>query len=213
MQAPEAMHRGVLEADLDRARDVHVALAGRASGRRWPKLGNQLVGVEAPHHHVAFLGSSAAFTAAVHTEITLGESVPAIVGKLHQFAHQVGMIVLAVRGQPHDLVFLAERVEPDVLAQRGVEEAKAIGQVDFVENVDPVTLAPRRHHRNEIARCVIGESGGEGFERRTIIGRSDVGEVVLDRYGLETNFGRVFVANLGKPVEHRDRRVRAPQVG
>ena len=149
------MHRGILEPDLDRTRDVPFAPPDHAAFGRRPEFGNQLVRVEAPHDDVAFLARGPALAAAMHPEIALGQTVPAVFGKLDQLAHQVGEAVLAIGGQSHDLVFLAERIEADVLAQRGVEEPEAVGQPDLIEHLDPVALASRRHHRDEIARRVV----------------------------------------------------------
>ena len=213
MQPTETMHRGIFKPHLDRARDIpftlrdHPARCGRTEFR------DQLVGIEPAHYDVPVFARGAAFAAAVHAEIALGQLEPTVIRQHHQLTHHVGEAVFAIGREAHDLVFLAERIEADVLAQGGVKEPEAVGQGHPVEHLDTVAFATRGHHGHEIARRIVREPGGHALERRTIIRRCDVRQMVFDGNGLEPDPGRIFVADGGEPIQHRQRFTRTPPVG
>ena len=75
-----------------------------------------------------------------------------------QFAHEIHLRWLAVGRQTHDLVFLAEPLEADELAQRRVKKSQRMRHVHAVEDFYFVVAATREHRRGEVARTVVGKA-------------------------------------------------------
>jgi hypothetical protein len=59
-----------------------------------------------------------AFATVVHPKVARTEPKPALRRRAHEPPHRLAMAVLAVGGEPHHLVLVAELVEADELAER-----------------------------------------------------------------------------------------------
>src|ERR1700722_16274033 len=103
---------------------------------------------------------------------------------------------LAVGGEPHDLVFLAEFAEPYELAQRRVKKSERMRHRDAIEDFDFIFPATRGHRRGEIAGTVVRKS------RRLVevarkIRAGDVREMMFDARDLKPAIRFVRAANFG----------------
>jgi len=124
---------------------------------------------------------------------------------------------LAVGGEAHHLVLVAEAEEAQVLGDGGVEEPQRVREVDAVEDAQVAASPDRRHRRDEVAEAVDREAH-RPLERRAEEGRAEVGEVVLDR--IETGrpapeclrHALLERAHLGEVPHPRDGAPAAPRV-
>ena len=87
---------------------------------------------------------------------------------------------LAVGGEAHHLVLVAEAQEAQILGDRRVEEAERVGEMDAVEHLDRVA-APQGHHGGDEVAEAVHRQAHRLVERRAVEGGRHVGEVVLDR--------------------------------
>lgn len=185
VQAVHAVHRHLLEPHLAAPRQVLLPLRERLGAL--PRLPAQQLAelgrVEREHVHEVFGGLEVAAPAVRHREIPAAEVEPAVLVDDEQLLHLLVVLVLAVRREAHYLVFLAEAVEADELADGRVEEADRDGQRHAVEDLDLRAGARRRHQAREVAGAVVRERAG-ALERRAVVGAGQMGEVVLDVHEL-----------------------------
>ena len=165
-QLVHTVHRRFLEPYLYGTRYVLLALADWFGALAWgAKSFHDLIAVKPAHDEVVAVIHRAALATFVHSEITRLQPKPTLAVQQHEFAHQVGVLVFAVRRQAHHLVFFAEFVKTNVLAKCRVEETEAVRQMHTVEYFDARAFATRRHGAHKVAGGVIRETGREAFER------------------------------------------------
>ena len=115
---------------------------------------------------------------------------------------------LAVGGEAHHFVFVAEFPEAEILRERGVIHAERMRESDFAEVLHARAFAQRPHGAGEIAEAVGGKDGGT-FERRDKIGAGEMCGVMFDAMKLRLDFfrrsfegcGEIFV-NSGESFHH-----------
>src|SRR5579864_2123614 len=103
---------------------------------------------------IVSIGDDAAFGAA---EVVQVEPEQAVGQKGEHFPQPVGIFRLTIRGQSHDLVFVAIVREAEQLGKGGVKNADAVGEVDRIEYGDLVTLPRADHGSGEVARTIYRE--------------------------------------------------------
>ena len=132
-----------------------------------------------------------------HREEFLAEAKPAVFRQLQEPAHHGGMLVIAVGCQPHHLVFLAESVESDGLADRRVEKPQAVGHEHPVEHLYAGTLAACSHHACEVSRSVEGKPSRQAFERGAVVGARYVREMMFNQSRFKAGNCRIGPAGAG----------------
>ena len=106
------------------------------------------------------------------------QAVGAVVGDVEQVGEDhVDKARLAVGGESHHLVLAIVDPKPQVLGERRVEQAQAVGEADLVEEGEPASFAHADGVGRPLADAVGGERGGP-LKRREEEGARGVGLVV-----------------------------------
>ena len=95
-------------------------------------------------------------------------------------AERRGEAGLAVGGEAHHLVLVAEAGEAQELGDRGVEEPQRVREVDAIEHLARSLPRPTASHRRDEVAEAVDREAHRLLERRAEEGRGEVGEVVLD---------------------------------
>ena len=114
-----------------------------------------------------------------------------------ELVHRVQVFRRAVGRKPHDLALVAVLGEAEPLADRRVEDAERVREVDLAGDVELVALARAPHGRDEVARAIDRE------DRRLVVGRDEEGArhvraVMLDVVELRLEAGSVEIEVFGE---------------
>ena len=90
----------------------------------------------------------------------VGVQREAAVAHLHDVAHRLEHLGLAVRREAHDLVLVAVVRETEELREGGVEDAERVREDDAVEDLEAVAAADGEQCRREVAEAVERENRG-----------------------------------------------------
>ena len=140
---------------LDRGRQIHVIGRQRLIGlARRPA--EELV--EAPRGHRQ---------AGAKIEIAHVQAERAVRFHVDQVLEDLVLVPgLAVRGEPHHLVFARVDLEAGVVGESGVQEAERVREMDLLLDFQAVAPADRRRGRRPLAHAVHGEHDGLVKRRR-----------------------------------------------
>ena len=139
MQPTQHMENNFLCIPLHRCRQIHVVLGQFVFflTRRAEQV-NELL-TEQRRHHGQVIGIR--YHTVLQVEMRTGPLKQSAFFQGQNLRHLVDVLRISIRGQSHDLVFIAVMRKPEVLGKCGVEQAHAVREVQRFEHFNLRALA------------------------------------------------------------------------
>ena len=164
MQSTQHMENHFLCIPLHRRRQIHVVLGQFVPFLTpWAEQVDELL-TEQRRHHGQVVGIRN--HTVLQVEMRTGPLEQSAFFQGQNLRHLVHVLRISVRGQSHDLVFIAVMRKPQVLCECGIKQAHAVREIQRFEHFNLRAFSARKHRRRKIPRSVDAQNGSLLKRRR-----------------------------------------------